>query len=166
MELKHLVEEMRKYITDPTKGLPEEIFQFVTEVTPMVNVDLLVRDERGRILLAWRDDSFCGRGWHIPGGIIRLKESFEERIQKVALNELGCTVDFSDEPIEIRPIIHKEQKTRGHFVTFIYECRVSGEGSIKNEGRKPGEVGYLEWHERFPDTMIPVHSFYKKYFKE
>lgn len=166
MELKQLLEETRKYIIDPMKGLPEEIFQFVTEVTPMVNVDLLVRDEKGRILLSWRDDQFCGTGWHVPGGIIRLKESFEERIQKVALHELGCTVDFSGEPVEIRPLIYKEKKIRGHFITLVYECRISGEGRVKNEGRKPRQVGYLEWHDKFPETMIPFHSFYKKYFKE
>ena len=67
MELKKLFEEVDTYIEDPTKGLPEEVFIFLTQNTPMVNVDLVIRDDKGRILLSWRDDEFCGSGWHIPG---------------------------------------------------------------------------------------------------
>lgn len=43
-------------------------------LTPIVNVDLLVIKE-GKILLAWRDDEQCGKGWHLSGGCLRLKES-------------------------------------------------------------------------------------------
>ena len=164
MELKKLFEEVDTYIEDPTEGLPEEVFIFLTQNTPMVNVDLVIRDDKGRILLSWRDDEFCGRGWHIPGGIVRLKETFEERIQKTAIKEIGCEVKFEKEPVEVRSIIHKEQKTRGHFVTFVYECRIPDGFEIDQRGKEPGEAGYLKWHEEFPEDMIEVHDFYRKYF--
>ena len=164
MELKELLSQVKTHIDDPTQGLPEEVFLFATEITPMVNVDLLIRDEEGRILLSWRDDEFCGCGWHVPGGIVRLKETFEERIQKTALKEIGCTVEHSLQPIEVIPIIHRKQVTRGHFVTFIYECKIS-EGQVVTNGSKcPGNVGYLEWHREYPENMINVHRFYQKYF--
>lgn len=66
----------------------------VTTLTPMVNVDLLFRNERGDILLIWREDEICGCGWHIPGGIVRYQERMEEQIQKTALKELGAQIEF------------------------------------------------------------------------
>lgn len=65
--------ELLKNELKPEKGLPEPVFEFVSSVTPMVNVDLLVRDENNRILLSWREDKFSGNVWHIPGGIIDRK---------------------------------------------------------------------------------------------
>lgn len=164
--LKKYIEHIREYIDDPRKGLPEELFLFATEITPMVNVDLLVRDQAGRILLAWRDDDIYGAGWHVPGGIVRLKESFSERIQKTAETELGCTVTASKEPIEIVPIICQNMKVRGHFITFVYECKLPEKFHVTNGSRSRYENGYLEWHQKFPEDMLEVHDFYKKYFAE
>ena len=65
-------------------GLPQEIFYFVSRTTPMVNVDLLIKDERKRTLLAWRNDALAGEGWHLPGGIIRFKEKIEERLPEIS----------------------------------------------------------------------------------
>ena len=162
--LNELLQEVSRQINNPEEGLPEEVFLFATEITPMLNVDLLIRDEEGRILLSWRDDRFYGKGWHVPGGILRLKESFEDRIQKTALNEIGCNVICSAKPIEIVPIIIKEIKTRGHFVTFVYECRLPKGVEIKNGTRQETEAGYLAWHKKCPDNILQVHTFYRKYF--
>lgn len=163
--LNELLQEVSLQIKDPEEGLPEEVFLFATEITPMVNVDLLIRDEEDRILLSWRDDRFYEKGWHVPGGILRLKESFEERIQKTALNEIGCKVISSPEPIEIVPIIVKEMKTRGHFITFVYDCKLPEGAKINNGTRKEMNAGYLAWHKECPDNILRVHNFYRKYFK-
>ena len=164
--LKSCIGKIKKYIDNPRDGLPEELFLFATEITPMVNVDLLVRDNKGRILLACRDDDIYGSGWHVPGGIIRLKESFSERIQKTAECELGCNVIASENPIEIVPIICPEMQVRGHFISFVYECKLPKDFCIKNKNLNRHERGYLKWHRKFPDDMLKVHAFYRKYFVE
>ena len=144
--------------------MPEEVFLFATEITPMVNVDLLIQDQEGRILLSWRDDIFYGQGWHVPGGILRLQETFEERIQKTAISEIGCEVISSSSPAEIVPIIVKSMKTRSHFITFVYKCRLPDGVEISNGTRKENEAGYLAWHKGCPDNILEVHNFYRKYF--
>ena len=159
-----LLSDIKENIADPTKGLPEEIFLFATEITTMVNVDLLIKDDKGRILLSWRDDEFYGKGWHVPGGIIRLKETFEDRIQKTAESEIGVPVVYEENPLKVVPIICPEMKTRGHFITFIYSCKLPDGFFIENHGKKRNDAGYLEWHETFPEDMLKVHNFYKKYF--
>ena len=55
---------------NPECGLSDEVFLSLTRLTPMINVDLLIRDGAGRVLLTWREDQFYPAGWHIPGGII------------------------------------------------------------------------------------------------
>jgi colanic acid biosynthesis protein WcaH len=95
-------------------GLPEELFLFVSRVTPLINVDLLIQDQRKRTLLTWRDDRFYGPGWHVPGGIIRYKETAADRIRSVARQELGVEIDFDPSPIFILESIAPERKDRGH----------------------------------------------------
>lgn len=164
-KLNELLDGVRGYIDDPAAGLPEEIFRFITEVTPLVNVDLLIRDDRG-ILLAWRNDDVWGTGWHVPGGILRLKESFEERVRKTALSEIGCEVAFHKNPIEIRPVIGYEFKQRGHHISFIYDCTLPKGYCINNHGLKEHDTGYLAWHKFFPQDMLKCHLFYEKYFHQ
>lgn len=163
MNLKEMMQDVYNQIEDPTKGLPEEIFQFISSVTPMVNVDLLVRDENGHILLAMRDDKFEGMVWHIPGGIIRFRETMEERLQKTAVNELGCRVLFEREPIAVNEIFVPHEE-RGHFISFLYQCRLPEEFEIHSG--EPASEGDLKWFSNCPRDFIKCQrGIYGKYFK-
>ena len=92
MNINEAIEFLDGQISDPTLGLPLDVFLFISRISPLVNVDLLVQDERGRTLLAWRDDPYAGSGWHVPGGILRFQETIETRIRKVAETEIGTEV--------------------------------------------------------------------------
>lgn len=129
----------------------------------MVNVDLLIRDEKGRTLLSWRDDEYCAKGWHIPGGIIRYMETFEQRIQKTAERELGIGVSFDPAPLSIEEIILPELKNRGHFISFLYKCFVPKNYTLNNNGKSPDAPGYLMWHDECPGNLIKVHERYRKF---
>lgn len=155
---------IRAYIGNPSDGLPEEVFLFLSELTPLTNVDLLVKDEKGRILLAWRNDPWWGNGWHVPGGIIRVRETFDDRIQKTALAELRTNVQYSSHPLEIRQIINKEFQTRSHHITFVYDCKLPDGYELDNGALNRFDTGYLEWHDKFPEKMLKCHEFYRKYF--
>src|ERR1700730_10657075 len=97
-DYKHALELLTSWVSDPADGLPYELFLFISSLVPMVNVDLLIRDDRKRILLTWRDDDIHGKGWHVPGGMIRFKETAEERVRATALEELGAEVEFEEPP--------------------------------------------------------------------
>lgn len=161
-----LLEEVRKRIDDPNKGLPEEVFIFLSQISPLSNVDLLIRDREGRILLAWRNDPWWGSGWHVPGGIIRLQETVEERIHRTAETELGTSVEFETKPVEIHQIIDKNLKSRSHHITLVFACRVSDDYQIDNGALGEHDTGYLAWHDHYPDKMLKCHEFYRKYFKD
>lgn len=83
MKVDEAIEVLSAAVVDPPIGLPEEVFLFISRLTPMINVDLLIQDERKRTLLTWRDDERLGPGWHVPGGIIRFKEEIQLRVKAV-----------------------------------------------------------------------------------
>jgi colanic acid biosynthesis protein WcaH len=152
-----------KKITNPRVGLPDEVFYFISRITPLINVDLLVKDEKGRTLLAWRDDEYTGTGWHVPGGIVRFKETLETRIKKVAELEIGAEVQFEPAPIAVNEIINKEKDIRGHFISILYKCSLSSSFVPKNKGLTEKDPGFLKWHEACPDNLLKFHEIYKKY---
>lgn len=149
-------------------GLGNDLFLFASTLMPVINVDLLVMDRQGNILLSWRDDVHCGRGWHVPGGCIRFRETMRERIEKTALRELGCKVRFDpdvlhvfeifcDEPREI-----KNAQERAHFITLVIACWMDGSFSVEQQTKEPGEEGYLQWFPGLPDDLLEVQSCYRE----
>lgn len=162
MNIHEAIKFLDKQISDPSSGLPEELFLFISRLTPMVNVDLLIKDENGRTLLSWRDDSFAGAGWHLPGGIVRFKEKLEERVLKVAETEIGTVVEFDPVPITINQVIC-DHDTRGHFISILYKCFLSSKFIPMNTGLTNTDKGYLMWHDSFPENMVEVHEMYRKY---
>lgn len=142
-------------VENPGKGLPEEVFEAVSSLTPMVNVDLLFKDEQGRILLIWREDAVCGCGWHIPGGIIRFQETREERLCKTAEKELGTSVRYDPIPLAVNEII-VPQEVRGHFISFLYRCYLPKDYPAiapvqEGEACRPGD---MRWHQVCPGQWV------------
>ena len=156
-QLKYLIDELDSIIEDPDSGLPEEVFLLASRITAMVNVDLLIRNDSNETLLTWRGGSYYSPGWHIPGGIVRYKESMYERIKQVAKLELGTEVDFRLTPILVNEIIRSpERVNRGHFISFLFDCQL-----ISEPIQQP-QHGEWKWHEECPSDLIPVHMMYKE----
>jgi len=155
------IRQLEAGIPDPTRGLPEEVFRFAARIVPMVNVDLLVRDAGKGLLLTWREDEFYPGSWHIPGGIVRYKETFAERIRAVAHLELGATVAFDPQPLALEQIIHPHRRDRGHFISLLFECCLQGEPGVdpwRGDGRPlPGQWA---WHRVLPECFYPPHRVY------
>jgi len=162
MKLKEAISIIEAEIPDPKIGLPIEIFNLISRLTPLVNVDLLIKDENNRTLLSWRDDQFSGIGWHIPGGIVRFKETLATRINQTAQKEIGCLVEFNPTPIAINEI-NCSHITRGHFISFLYECNLTSTLTSNHITENPTDPGYLRWHDKCPLNIIPSHEIYRQY---
>jgi len=163
MNIHETIKFLDKQIPNPSLGLPEEMFLFISRITPIVNVDLLIKDENGRVLLSWRDDQYAGTGWHIPGGIVRFKENLEKRLLKVAETEIGAVVESDPVPIAVNQLIHDQRNTRGHFISILYKCFLSNKYIPKNTGLSYKDPGYLMWHDSCPVNLIKIHEIYRKY---
>ena len=163
MNLSDLINILDYRRLKPTDGLPDELFYCISRMTPLVNVDLLIKDDYQRTLLSWRDDDYSGIGWHLPGGIVRFKEKLETRVIKVSETELGTSVDFDPKPIAINQFICKERDTRGHFISLLYRCYLPTDFVPKNDEIDVNEPGFLKWHRSPPDDLLSWHSIYREY---
>ncbi len=56
MGIKKIINQLEACVENPTTGLPEDVFLFVSRITPLVNVDLLIKNELNHTLLTWRDE--------------------------------------------------------------------------------------------------------------
>ena len=146
------------------KGLPPELFVLVSGLMPLVNVDLLIHDKRLGTLLTWRDDEDYGPGWHVPGGIVRYKETFASRLRLTARAELGTDVEFDPEPIAMEEAIDPVRRKRGHFVSLLYRCRLLGPPAAGLRVDGEPRHGQWAWHREFPANMIPEHARYRRFF--
>jgi ADP-ribose pyrophosphatase YjhB (NUDIX family) len=167
-EINHLhtdaaISTLVEAVPDPSSGLPDEIFYYISRTTPLVNVDLLIKDEKDRTLLSWRNDRYAGKGWHIPGGIVRFKENLETRVEKVARSEIGATVRFDPTPSPFTRLSFRSVKFADISFHYYTRCFLSGTFKPLNEGLSPEDAGYLAWHDRCPVDLLPIQEIYRKY---
>ena len=149
------IRELESQIGNPKEGLPEAIFQFASRLTPLVNVDLLIRNTLGQVLLTWRDDEIFGRGWHVPGGCIRLGETFADRISAVANSELGVSVTANPNPIGIYETVDNTRTSRTHHITFLFDCQLDSEpASVDRHTRGQPKSGSWAWHAKRPRRLL------------
>jgi ADP-ribose pyrophosphatase YjhB (NUDIX family) len=164
--IRDVIQELDGLFPDSRNGLPMELFYFVSRMTPLVNVDLLIRNDEHAILLTWRHDQFY-KGWHIPGGIIRFKEKAADRIRAVAESELGATVDADPTPLEVQEKQNCERDVRGHFISLLYVARLT---SPPDPARACADLdrpenGQWAWHSSCPQLLLPNHASYRHLFQ-
>lgn len=163
MSITKAISILDKSIPNPTEGLNKEIFEFISRTTPLVNVDLLIKDELNRTLLAWRDDEYCGRGWHVVGGIVRFKETLEHRIEKVAELEIETKIVYNPIPISVNQLISQNYTIRAHFISFLYSCKLPSNFIPLNKDKFPTTPGFLQWHNYCPDNLVKPQDVYRRY---
>jgi ADP-ribose pyrophosphatase YjhB (NUDIX family) len=157
------IKALEAAIGDPRDGLPEDVFRFVSRITPLINVDLLIKDDLSRTLLTWRDDELYGPGWHVPGGIIRYREPAVDRIRACARAELGA--DVSSEPAPLLVIEDVTgQEIRGHHISLLYRCRLlTPPDEARRAAFDPPSSGHWRWHARCPPDLLPEQAPYARF---
>ena len=171
MNLSKAIQELKDQASqagiEAKSGLGTDLFHFASTLMPVVNVDLIILNKNGQVLLSWRDDPYTGVGWHIPGCCVRFKERLEEAVQRCAVNEIGAHVTCEEQPCELFQIIcngHREivdQDERAHFITLSYRCSVSEDYQINNGAKKETDPGYLKWFDELPEVLLPGHECYR-----
>lgn len=165
IDLDDAIETVLQVASAPQTGLPDGVFALISQLTPLVNVDLLIKDPERGCLLTWRDDAHYGPGWHVPGGIIRFKEAWGQRVTAVAQQELGVSVRFNPLPIGIHQLVNPSRAVRGHFISLLFDCQLEttpcAEWQAAND-HVPLD-GQWKWHALAPDNLISQHHIYRSF---
>lgn len=75
--------------------LDKKKFSTVIDSTPLISIDLIVKNQQGQALLGYRTNKPAQGYWFVPGGRIQKNESMENAFSRLCQNELGliCLID-------------------------------------------------------------------------
>lgn len=73
--------------------VPEDEWAGVVANSPLVSVDLVVKQDNG-VLLGLRENEPAKGEWFVPGGCVLKNERLTEAVRRVADMELGCEVEI------------------------------------------------------------------------
>jgi colanic acid biosynthesis protein WcaH len=69
-------------------------FLGIIHKTPLVSIDLIIRDEQNAILVGRRINRPAQGTWFVPGGRIRKDELLKDAFARISAKELGITLDI------------------------------------------------------------------------
>ena len=138
--------------------LPQHLFNYVSSITPLISVELIITCPSNLVLLSWRDDGLYGPGWHLPGGIVRHKESLIHRIRQVAFNECSIDTFQSCTFLQVNQIMNPHRDLRGHFIALVFRLTIDYIPSV-NQGIL--ENGSLALFPTAPANLIQQHRHFE-----
>lgn len=79
---------------DPSKkatgdNVNNEAFLNIIDTTPLVSIDIILKDSDGRVLLGKRNNKPAKDFWFVPGGRIRKNETLNQALARISQVELG-----------------------------------------------------------------------------
>jgi len=154
--------------------LPAYKYLQAIELTQVVSIDLICKDQQGRVLVGKRKNEPARGTWFVPGGRVYKGETPIEAIPRLSMNEIGFLIykseckfigvndhiyntNFQEEVDEHKSLIPT------HYVCLAYEVTVDPEKlnlqqfDIQHDG--------MRWmtHEEIMDHP-KVHPYTRKYF--
>jgi colanic acid biosynthesis protein WcaH len=76
--------------------LEKDTFKTVIASTPLVSIDLIVRNKAGECLLGYRNNKPAQGFWFVPGGRILKDEPMHIAFTRLVKDELGINLELSD----------------------------------------------------------------------
>ncbi|WP_151764719.1 GDP-mannose mannosyl hydrolase [Acinetobacter soli] len=72
--------------------LPDQVFKTVISSTPLISIDLVVRNEKNEVLLGKRLNAPAKGFWFVPGGRVQKDEILDDAFTRLIKEELGTEV--------------------------------------------------------------------------
>ena len=76
--------------------LPLDTFTTIVASTPLVSIDLIIRNSKGAVLLGLRNNRPAQGYWFVPGGRIKKDEPFGKAFARLTEGELGLSVQIEE----------------------------------------------------------------------
>ncbi len=149
--------------------LDQQTFLTVIESTPLVSIDLIVKNSQGQVLLGERLNKPAKGYWFVPGGRILKDEAMSSAFKRLTKDELG-TEFLLEQAVLIGPFDHFYQDSifgdeySTHYVAIGYELRLSEElcdlpADIQHQNYQWFDIDELK-------SSNVVHENTKKYFTQ
>jgi len=147
--------------------LTDDDFALVISATPLVSIDLIIRNDRDEVLLGLRRNRPAQGMWFVPGGRIRKNEVLKVALQRIAQAELGVPLqawNLLGAYDHIYPDNALGRKGLGtHYVALGCACTLQPGYAI----RADAQHAELRWWPRDELLASPlVHQNTRRYFEE
>lgn len=76
-------------VNQPSHWLDKTQFQQIVAATPLISLDLIVRNQQGHVLLGRRLNRPAQGFWFVPGGRVRKDERLNDAFWRLTEEELG-----------------------------------------------------------------------------
>ena len=142
-------------------------FLQIVDATPLVSIDLVIRNEKNEVLLGKRVNRPAQNFWFVPGGRIRKNERVREAFARIFEAELGVSLSFKEAGlIGVYDHIYEdnfagENGINTHYVVLAYACQLKSARVLKPDAQH----GELKWWD--VDGLVAsasVHENTKAYF--
>ena len=101
-------------------------FLFVIEKTPLISIDLIIKNEKNNILLGMRNNRPAQGCWFVPGGRIRKNEAIKTAFHRIGKSEIG--INFNMDIANFMGIYEhfyencvSHDTTSTHYIVLAYE---------------------------------------------
>jgi colanic acid biosynthesis protein WcaH len=149
--------------------LPINVFKTVIKATPLISIDLIVRNDKQNILVGKRTNRPAQGFWFVPGGRVLKDESLEAAFKRLLVAELGKTCSTKNVVSKFKGVYQHfyddnaiDSNFTTHYVVLAYEIKTG-----RSLGRLPkeqhGSYKWLSEVELLKDKN--VHNHTKWYFQ-
>lgn len=147
--------------------MDNSLFLAVIDATPLVSIDLIVRNPQSEVLLGKRRNRPAQGFWFVPGGRIRKNERIAEALKRIVATEIGWVP--SPEAIRFKGVydhlyddnFHAAAGIGTHYVVLAHEVTITADIRVTPDDQH----AELRWWPR--DRLMSsagVHANTKAYF--
>ena len=152
-----------------TKKLSGDDFIDVVKRTPLVSIDLIIKNNLNQVLLGLRNNEPAKGFWFVPGGRILKNELISEAFERITEEELGTSLAYRDSIfLGVFEHLYKEnfaqkQGFGTHYVVLAHEIKVT---NTKFEPLENQHSQYKWFDQNSLHKTKNVHPNTKVYFKQ
>ncbi len=147
--------------------LDDKKFLEIIDLSPLVSIDLIVYNDKNKVLLGKRANRPAKDYWFVPGGRIRKNEKIEDAIKRISRSELG--IELSSDQGKLLGVFNhiypddyfNIEGVNTHYVVLAYQFKINTSEILKDT-----QHSEMRWWEVDKIVSDPnVHEHTKDYFR-
>lgn len=150
--------------------LPDETFKSVIQHTPLISIDLIVRNEKGEVLLGKRVNAPAKGYWFVPGGRVRKNETLDDTFVRLVREELGIESGINRADAKFLGVFEHfynnnifDDNICTHYIVLGYEINTNHNQLLYLPIMQHKEYIYMSDRELLANPL--VHKYSKGYFR-
>jgi colanic acid biosynthesis protein WcaH len=145
--------------------LEKELFSSIIENTPLISIDLIIKDSEEKILLGQRINKPAKNSWFVPGGRIYKDEKIEDAFKRITKDEIGKEFNISNSSFKgVYQHFYDDNVFNDNFSTHYI---VLGFELVIKEELSLGTIQHEKYKWFTQDELLKsdeVYSYVKDYF--